>query len=147
MPSNPKTTDIPDLPWTIEAELMSGQTFKSGENIIDLVIARYLMSGDPTPFSWWVSKGHRPSDSALKLLANLLSANHLDDKKFPYKFEAIARNPKHGPRPKGPEKKLRDILIALYMQKLLQEYGQGSYESALSDTADIKWLKCVNTVA
>ena len=57
------------------------------------------------------------------------------DERFPYYFERKQRFPKKGREHKGPEQKLRDILIALCVQKQLQDDGSGSYDATIKDIA------------
>ncbi|GEM_PF-3345504 len=134
--SKPDNNDFPDLPWTIEQDLLDQVELASTEKIIDLVIARYLMAGDPRPFCWWVEQGHRPSDAVLKVLAHTLNPDATKDERFPYYFERKQRFPKKGREQKGPEQKLRDILIALCIQKRLQDNGPGSYDATIKDIAN-----------
>jgi hypothetical protein len=122
----------PDQPWTIEADLLGGQKFKSKENIIDMIICHYLMAGDTRPLAWWLSMGHRPSDAVLQVIASMLHSDREDDEIFRFKLV-------------GPEQKLRDLLIALSTQKLMQELGEGSYDSAIKTMA--KWVGVSEAVA
>lgn len=128
--------DFPELPWEIESDLMEKSGLSSDHNIVDLVIARYLASGDPRPFSWWVLNGYRPSDSVITLLANMLNPVSPIDDRFPYTFQPKQRHPKRGHPPKGPEDKLRDLLVALSVQKKLYELGPGTYDAVLIEVAE-----------
>jgi hypothetical protein len=128
--------EVADLPWTIELDLLKLRDFPSESNLIDLVIARYLASGDPRPFSWWVSNGHRPSDRVIMLLARMLNPKAPMDDRFPYIFQPKQRRPKRGHPSKGPEDKVRDLLIALSVQKRMNELGPGSYDAVLLETAE-----------
>ena len=75
----------------------------------------------------------------------MLHSDREDDEIFRFKLVAKARDPKRGRPSKGPEQKLRDLLIALSTQKLMQELGEGSYDSAIKTMA--KWVGVSEAVA
>jgi hypothetical protein len=137
--------NIPDLPWTIEAEMLSMVRNISIYDALDLVVIKYLQHGDNSALKWSILSG-LPLPNAVLYVAHMMDPEDtLSKSSFPFEFKVKSRTPKKGRPSKQPKKDLRDWLIFKMVRGLIEKNGPGYYDGALSAVADLEGLS-VSTV-
>jgi hypothetical protein len=141
IPSIEVFKNLPDQPWTIEADMISTIRDIPIIEAIDLVIVRYLKSGDTRAMAWWFYEGHCPSKIVLNYIACMLQpGSGASPDSFPFELITKSRKPKRGRPKKGPEPLLRDWLIFRNVFDRMSELGPGSYDSAIKSVAELDGL-------
>lgn len=130
-----------EWPWTIEANILNQSDKDFDNSTIDLVITRYLMSGDVRPLAWWLQEGHVPGSDLLNYISAMLSPGNASTKNLPFELNTKSRTAKRGRPPKGPEEKIRDMLTFLQVEAIMERGGRGSYDSALKEVAELQGLE------
>ena len=118
--------ETPNNAWTIEADLLAASGHAFDSNVTDLVITRYLMSGDLRPLGWFLLRGHKPSANLLLYIGGMIHPDTLPPERMPFELHAKAREGKRGRPEKGPEQKLRDLLIFVQVEATIESSGEGS---------------------
>ena len=131
-------SNVPDQPWTIEADMISTVRQISMSDAIDLVILRYLRAGDTRALAWWCYEGHCPSNRILQFLGIMLQPEtQVSTVSLPYELIAKSRIPTRGRPKKRPETKLRDWLMYRNIVRYMADNGAGSYESAIANLCEL----------
>jgi hypothetical protein len=139
-PNDPE--NIPDLPWTIEADMIGTIQNIPDKEAFDLVILRYLRYGDTRPLAWWLHEGHSPNAQTLDYIAHMLQpSSSAPIERFPFELIAKSRSPKPGRPKKVPEKNLRDWLIYKNVCGFMERIGPGSYEAAIAEISSFEGLE------
>ena len=112
----------------------------SEEEAMGLVIVRYLKAGDTRALAWWLYNGHCPSPIVLKYIACMLQPGKPVLKHLPFELATKSLAPKRGRPKKGPEPNLRDWLIFKNVYELIKDMGDGSYDAAIKQIAELEGL-------
>ena len=132
--------NIPDLPWTIEAEILSTVRNISIYDALDLVVIKYLQHGDKSALKWSLLSG-LPLPKAILYMAHMMDPEDtLPKSSFPFELKVKSRIPKKGRPSKQPKKDLRDWLIYKMVRDLIEKNGPGYYDGALSTVAELEGL-------
>jgi hypothetical protein len=141
-PTDDAKEETPGEPWTIEAELIADARKISTKDAVDLVIVRYLRTGDTRALAWWLYEGHTMSERARKFIAVMLQpGSKATTEAVPFELAAKTRTPKRGRPKKGPEPSLRDWLLFRFIYNFMQDRGPGQYDAAITELAELQGIE------
>ncbi len=135
-----------DNPFDGEAARIVRDRGGTEQNARDLVVLRYLLSGDTRALAFWLERDYCPGKPVRILLAYMLRPVREDTedptKTFtcspdlvPFELKAKRRGGKRGTFPDPVVAERNTAILEMY-QRLYDKIGKGGYESAIAEMKD-----------
>lgn len=132
--------DMIETAWDVDADRHQKLTGNPIARCRDDVIIVWLNeSGDGRPFAYWVLRGHVPDKRVVGLLAQMLDPQ--PDTKSYVQFSLVKKR-RDGRKGAVPDRvgKVLNRLLAEHVSAKMDQYGPGTYDAAIRETAEIAGL-------